>query len=158
KNQQLIVEANPHYYGDSSEFNKLTFLFLEEDAAFAAAKAGEVDVVSITPGFASQDIPGMNLVELETVDNRGIVFPYVEAGEETEEGAPIGNDVTADEAMRKAIDVGVHREALVDGVLDGYGTAASSVADHLPRSEEHTSELQSRFDLVCRLLLEKKKI
>src|SRR5699024_11789865 len=28
---------------------------------------------------------------------------------------------------------------------------------HRPRSEEHTSELQSRFDLVCRLLLEKKK-
>src|SRR5207249_12020617 len=28
---------------------------------------------------------------------------------------------------------------------------------HLSRSEEHTSELQSRFDLVCRLLLEKKK-
>src|SRR5699024_12828423 len=26
------------------------------------------------------------------------------------------------------------------------------------RSEEHTSELQSRFDLVCRLLLEKKKL
>src|SRR5699024_12661823 len=32
------------------------------------------------------------------------------------------------------------------------------VAYHTPeRSEEHTSELQSRFDLVCRLLLEKKK-
>src|SRR5437868_14403036 len=30
--------------------------------------------------------------------------------------------------------------------------------DHIElRSEEHTSELQSRFDLVCRLLLEKKK-
>src|SRR5438067_6091376 len=28
---------------------------------------------------------------------------------------------------------------------------------HHHRSEEHTSELQSRFDLVCRLLLEKKK-
>src|SRR5207249_6536764 len=27
----------------------------------------------------------------------------------------------------------------------------------MERSEEHTSELQSRFDLVCRLLLEKKK-
>src|SRR5699024_12685329 len=27
----------------------------------------------------------------------------------------------------------------------------------IARSEEHTSELQSRFDLVCRLLLEKKK-
>src|SRR5438874_11704833 len=29
--------------------------------------------------------------------------------------------------------------------------------DPCPRSEEHTSELQSRRDLVCRLLLEKKK-
>src|SRR5438067_9852380 len=29
--------------------------------------------------------------------------------------------------------------------------------DRDSRSEEHTSELQSRFDLVCRLLLEKKK-
>src|SRR5699024_12098308 len=29
---------------------------------------------------------------------------------------------------------------------------------HADRSEEHTSELQSRFELVCRLLLEKKKI
>src|SRR5689334_23486654 len=29
--------------------------------------------------------------------------------------------------------------------------------DHGPRSEEHTSELQSQFHLVCRLLLEKKK-
>src|SRR5699024_11664473 len=31
------------------------------------------------------------------------------------------------------------------------------MAAELTRSEEHTSELQSRFDLVCRLLLEKKK-
>src|SRR5437868_11376547 len=36
-------------------------------------------------------------------------------------------------------------------VPDGQGRVA------IPRSEEHTSELQSRFDLVCRLLLEKKK-
>src|SRR5438067_9673853 len=32
------------------------------------------------------------------------------------------------------------------------------LSDHSRRSEEHTSELQSRFDLVCRLLLEKKKL
>src|SRR2546429_2526651 len=31
------------------------------------------------------------------------------------------------------------------------------VQAHEPRSEEHTSELQSRLHLVCRLLLEKKK-
>src|SRR5207249_6679270 len=35
--------------------------------------------------------------------------------------------------------------------------ARSSCDELRKRSEEHTSELQSRFDLVCRLLLEKKK-
>src|SRR5438874_10700898 len=37
-----------------------------------------------------------------------------------------------------------------------FGVAVSSQVAR-PRSEEHTSELQSRRDLVCRLLLEKKK-
>src|SRR5437667_7413715 len=36
---------------------------------------------------------------------------------------------------------------------DSIGASASGA----PRSEEHTSELQSHHDLVCRLLLEKKK-
>src|SRR5699024_12404568 len=50
-------------------------------------------------------------------------------------------------------------------VADEDGEAAYTFIDLLfrnqpaeaTRSEEHTSELQSRFDLVCRLLLEKKK-
>src|SRR5207247_6125285 len=42
----------------------------------------------------------------------------------------------------------------VRGDVDGGGPDVHGAAD---RSEEHTSELQSRVDLVCRLLLEKKK-
>src|SRR5437868_9106089 len=38
---------------------------------------------------------------------------------------------------------------------NGRNAGGPRLPDH--RSEEHTSELQSRFDLVCRLLLEKKK-
>src|SRR5207249_6680352 len=45
----------------------------------------------------------------------------------------------------------------LDEVLDGDELGAL-VHDREARSEEHTSELQSRFDLVCRLLLEKKKV
>src|SRR5438309_9259591 len=42
--------------------------------------------------------------------------------------------------------------------LTGQDTApAAPTAATAPRSEEHTSELQSQFHLVCRLLLEKKK-
>src|SRR5438067_6637956 len=51
-------------------------------------------------------------------------------------------------------------------VVDEFGTRQQFVDQPGPlvrrpvgqRSEEHTSELQSRFDLVCRLLLEKKNI
>src|SRR5688572_31393051 len=39
-----------------------------------------------------------------------------------------------------------------------FGGLKPSVEDFLIRSEEHTSELQSQSNLVCRLLLEKKKI
>ncbi|MFO7317208.1 MAG: ABC transporter substrate-binding protein, partial [Bacilli bacterium] len=49
KGQQLIVEENPYYYGKKSPFKKLTFLFLSQDAAFLAAKAGQVDIVSVPP-------------------------------------------------------------------------------------------------------------
>src|SRR2546422_6616621 len=43
--------------------------------------------------------------------------------------------------------------------VDGHVGAGGGAATHepaAPRSEEHTSELQSRLHLVCRLLLEKK--
>src|SRR5690349_22454979 len=47
-----------------------------------------------------------------------------------------------------------HRPVILRAGDDDLGVAAA----HVPgRSEEHTSELQSRRDLVCRLLLEKKK-
>src|SRR5438067_11392809 len=45
--------------------------------------------------------------------------------------------------------------ATLDSLRAGPGVTI--VEPSLLRSEEHTSELQSRFDLVCRLLLEKKK-
>src|SRR5437868_12653135 len=41
--------------------------------------------------------------------------------------------------------------------LRRYWPLIPMFAPRSKRSEEHTSELQSRFDLVCRLLLEKKK-
>src|SRR5690606_42085695 len=56
----------------------------------------------------------------------------------------------------------IHRTSTRDARLSpsrfslAYATAPNSTRFH-PRSEEHTSELQSRENLVCRLLLEKKK-
>src|SRR5437870_9328620 len=52
-------------------------------------------------------------------------------------------------ASRRAVESAIARGETIYGVNTGFGKLA--------RSEEHTSELQSRGHLVCRLLLEKKK-
>src|SRR3712207_6909062 len=62
-----------------------------------------------------------------------------------------------------AVDVAGGERAAAAGAAVGRGLARGAergLLDHrggLPRSEEHTSELQPRQYLVCRLLLEKKK-
>lgn len=150
--QQLIVEANPLYYGEKPAFKKLTFLFLGNDGAFAAAKAGQVDIASIPASFAKQQVAGMKLITLESVDNRGILFPYVPSGKTTDSGFPIGNDVTSDAAIRHAINVGLDRQALVDGILEGYGTPATSVCDQMPWWNEETIVEDGKLDEAKEIL------
>src|SRR5438874_2827277 len=59
-------------------------------------------------------------------------------------------------AVKAAVHAAAHREHHRRGAV--VGALAPVLADaRWARSEEHTSELQSRRDLVCRLLLEKKK-
>src|SRR5699024_10893543 len=67
---------------------------------------------------------------------------------------------------RAAVRVRVRSASLAALYCTEYMCALTPLSEHrlitrpvprFSRSEEHTSELQSRFDLVCRLLLEKKK-
>src|SRR5437868_15445077 len=54
--------------------------------------------------------------------------------------------------LSATVDAEAHSAELAERLNRTLSPSESAV-----RSEEHTSELQSRFDLVCRLLLEKKK-
>ncbi|UQZ89593.1 nickel ABC transporter substrate-binding protein [Deltaproteobacteria bacterium Smac51] len=131
--QQLIAERNEDYYGQKPDFQRLVFLFMSEDAAFAAAKAGQLHVVAVPHGLARQDIPGMTLRRVKSVDNRGILFPMLpDSGLKSTNGFPIGNDVSSDPAIRQAINYGMNREALVDGILYGHGSVAYGLVDGLP--------------------------
>ena len=152
KGQQIIVKPNENYYGQKPNFDKITFLFLEEDAAFAAAKAGQLDMTAIPPSYASQKIEGMKLTEVSSVDNRGIMFPTVKSGEADADSNPIGNDVTSDLAIRQAINVALDRQAIVDGVLEGYGTKAYSICDKMPWWNEETVTTDNDVDLAKKIL------
>ncbi|MEX3624034.1 ABC transporter substrate-binding protein [Viridibacillus arvi] len=152
KGQQVIVKANPEYYDKKPNFKQITFLFLNEDAAFAAAQAGTVDLAYIPAAFSKQKVKGMRLETIQTVDNRGIVFPFVKSGDVNEAGLPIGNDVTADPAIRHAINIGVDRQALVDGVLEGHGTPAFTSVDGLPWWNSETVIKDADMDSAKKLL------
>ncbi|MGH8903863.1 MAG: ABC transporter substrate-binding protein [Egibacteraceae bacterium] len=138
--QQLVVTRNEDYYGEKPAFERVVFLFLEEDGNLAAARAGEVQVAVVPQALAVEDVPGMRLVAVESVDNRGIMFPYPpDSGEKDEEGNPIGNNVTSDLAIRQAVNHAIDRKALVEGILEGYGSPASGPVDGLPWWEPNSA-------------------
>src|SRR5438093_6237573 len=57
---------------------------------------------------------------------------------------------------RREHDEPLHLLGMLRGISSGARTAARPRDERYARSEEHTSELQSLTNLVCRLLLEKK--
>ena len=137
--QQVILEANPDYYGEAPQMKQVTILFMEEDAAFLAAQAGQVDVAYTSATYSDQNIDGYELAAYETVDNRGFNLPAVPEGTD-EEGRQRGNDFTSDVRVRRAINLGIDRQEMIDHVLNGYGSPAYSGCDQLPWYSE-TSEV-----------------
>lgn len=145
--QQLIVEPNEYYIGEKVPFKKITFLFFkDQDQALATAKAGDCDVIRIPITAKHTEFPGFHIESIKTVDNRGISLPTVPStGEVTGDksiapGSPIGNDVTSDINIRRALDIAMDREEMIETILDGEGTPAYSIADGLPWFNDKTIE------------------
>lgn len=131
KGQQVILDANPDYYGEQPNMQRVTIVFMEEDAAFLAAQAGEVDLAYTSATYSDQTVEGYSLAAYESVDNRGFNLPAIPE-QTTESGKRIGNDFTADVQVRRAINIGVDRQEMIDHVLNGYGSPAYSVCDQMP--------------------------
>ena len=140
RGQQAIFAANPDYYGDAPLMERVVVVFMEEDAALAAVAAGEVDIAFTYATHAGQSFDGYELVSYATVDSRGISLPCDPSGGEraSEDGLvyEVGNDVTCDIAVRRAINHAIDRDAVIEGVLSGYGKPAYSVSDGMPWSSD----------------------
>ncbi len=143
KGQQVILEKNPDYYGKQPEFNKLTILFEMNDAAFNSAKNHEVDVAAVPLAYANETIEGYNMSLLDTIDVRGLSLPVVNnTGNTTEEGNPIGNNVTADKAIREALNYGINRTAISQGALNGFGYPNfDGIAHQLPWANDEVNNI-----------------
>ena len=135
RGQQVILEANPDYYGDTPTIKRVTVVFMEEDAALAAAKSGQVDMAYTSATYADQEVSGYSLASYKTVDSRGINLPVIASGSSKRDGEntyPAGNDVTCHVEVRRAINMAIDREQMIKNVLNGRATAAYSIGDGLP--------------------------
>src|SRR3712207_7006856 len=84
---------------------------------------------------------------------RSTLFPYTTLFRSVEQVLDDPGRIEVPRVVHEPAEIAQDHRAAVDPDIDRHGAPPVLAAD---RSEEHTSELQSRQYLVCRLLLEKK--
>ena len=140
KGQQIILTANPDYYGEAPKMQRVVVVFMDEAAAIAAAQSGQVDMAATSAVYSDQTINGFELLACASVDSRGISLPTTQPGGTRTDGDQTyetGNAVTSDLAIRQAMNLAVDRQTMIDNVLNGYGSVAYSVSDGMPWASEN---------------------
>ncbi|WP_029758817.1 ABC transporter substrate-binding protein [Fusobacterium nucleatum] len=130
--QQLILDRNEEYYGTKPKFKRLTLVTMTPDTALASIKAGDIDIVNVSEAMAQEKITNYSILATKTMDFRAISMPTIKSGGVNEKGNPMGNNVTSDIAIRKAINYGVDRQEIIENVLYGYGEVIFDFFDSLP--------------------------
>lgn len=132
KGQQAILEVNDNYYGKKPYFTQITMLFPQENTAFELVKSGQADVVQASFTSLNQSADGYTLKNFTSCRAQGISLPYLnDTGLKTDNNHSVGNNVTADPAIRKALNIGINRDEIVNSVYKGYGVADYTGVDSL---------------------------
>lgn len=133
KGQQVLLKANANYYGEKAKLDKLTLVFLDRDIAFTAVQNGDVDAALIGSMLASQTVQGAKVLDIPSIECYGVNFPMVPAeGKLAKDGAEMGNNVTSDLAIRRALNVAVDRQGMVEGIFAGYATPSTTGLEKMP--------------------------
>ncbi|MFF1480829.1 ABC transporter substrate-binding protein [Streptomyces sp. NPDC058301] len=114
KSEKIAFEANPSYWGGAPKVKRFTMAIIKDDDVRATRlRSGDLDGAILPPdlaqGFAKDK--HKKTYTARTYDYRNVTLPT-------------GNKVTGDLAVRRALDLAVDREAMVDKILDGAGKAA----------------------------------
>ncbi|GAA3212000.1 ABC transporter substrate-binding protein [Dactylosporangium siamense] len=113
---RLVLTANDRYFAGKPANRRVVVAFVADDNIRAQrTRAGEFDAAELAPKLAAGlgTVTGFTVHKVPTADYRGVMLPF-------------GNPVTGDLAVRKALNTGVDRKAMVDGVLGGAGEPAYS--------------------------------
>ncbi|WP_165548355.1 ABC transporter substrate-binding protein [Rhizobium leguminosarum] len=123
--QSVTLERNPHYRGPGPYLQELRFLhFSNPDAALQALSGGEIDYMTDVPINQVDSLAGTpNIVANPFEGYRSV---YLGFNTWNDKGAG-STTALADPAFRDALGYAIDKKAIVDRVLRGYGTPATSV-------------------------------
>ncbi|MFE0427146.1 ABC transporter substrate-binding protein, partial [Streptomyces sp. NPDC058953] len=114
KGEKISFKANPSYWGGAPAVKKFTMAVIKDDDVRATRlRAGDLDGAILPPNLAAgfKSDKSKKTHTATTYDYRTVTLPT-------------GNKVTGDLAVRRALDVAVDREAMVDKILEGAGKPA----------------------------------
>ncbi|WRS28426.1 ABC transporter substrate-binding protein [Oscillospiraceae bacterium MB08-C2-2] len=128
-NQQIIVEPNQYYYEGAPSIDRVTLVYMDNDAALSAARSGQLDIVMVSPNYAAETVEGMTMFPMETMDIRQISLPVLP--EQEHEGMKVGNNVTSDKNVRQALAIGIDRKTIIQNAFNGIGKPAVGFTSNL---------------------------
>ncbi|MER5440639.1 ABC transporter substrate-binding protein [Streptomyces sp. NPDC002790] len=114
KGEKLVFKANPDYWGGAPKIKNFTMAIIKDDDVRATRlRSGDLDGAILPPNLAKTytSDPDMKTYAAKTFDYRVVTLPT-------------GNKVAGDNAVRRALDIGVDRKAMVDQILEGAGKEA----------------------------------
>lgn len=113
KGEQLVLEANSGYWGGTPKIERFTMAIIKDDDVRATRlRSGDLDGAILPPNLAKAFRgSGQKTYAAKSFDYRTVTLPT-------------GNKVTGNTAVRRALDIAVDRQAMVDGILEGAGKVA----------------------------------
>ncbi|MFD5120474.1 ABC transporter substrate-binding protein [Streptomyces sp. NPDC058385] len=114
KGEKLTFKANPRYWGGEPKVRNFTMAIVKDDDVRATRlRSGDLDGAILPPDLAAtfKSDGDKKTYAARTFDYRVVTLPT-------------GNKVAGDTAVRRALDIGVDRKAMVDSILQGAGKEA----------------------------------
>ncbi|MGY9046434.1 peptide ABC transporter substrate-binding protein [Puniceibacterium antarcticum] len=129
----MVLERFDDYWGDKPAWETVTRKEIPDDAArVAALKSGQVDLINYVP--ATDYLSMKNDSDLETFVADSIYILNIAPNVKDEEpqpitlnGEPVDGNPLQDLRVRKALDLAINRDVLVNIVLEGLGTPANQL-------------------------------
>lgn len=116
KGDQIVLTANPDYWGGKVNISELVYKIIPDQNAIAVAlESGAIDVGSTTPELLTrfQAHADMKIYEYQTLS-----YTYM--------GYNLRNPLFQDVKVRQALTTAMDRKAMVDAILMGHGSVANS--------------------------------